>query len=67
MLWIFLDAVQPCTKLVKFGADVPSFKGFFIAPTATVVGKVSIGSNSSVWYGAVIRGAFFSHLKKIIN
>ncbi len=28
----------------------------FIATTATVVGRVSIGDNCSIWYGAVIRG-----------
>ena len=28
----------------------------FIAPTATVVGDVTIEANASVWYGAVIRG-----------
>lgn len=28
----------------------------FIAPSATVVGDVSIGAGSSVWYGSVLRG-----------
>lgn len=28
----------------------------FIAPTATVMGDVELGAESSVWYGAVIRG-----------
>lgn len=28
----------------------------FVAPNASVVGRVAIGSKSSVWYGAVIRG-----------
>jgi carbonic anhydrase/acetyltransferase-like protein (isoleucine patch superfamily) len=28
----------------------------FIAPTATVMGDVSLGEDSSVWYGAVLRG-----------
>ncbi len=28
----------------------------FIAPTATLVGDVVLGEESSVWYGAVIRG-----------
>jgi gamma-carbonic anhydrase len=28
----------------------------FVAPCATVVGKVNIGASSSVWYGAVLRG-----------
>ncbi len=28
----------------------------FIASTAVVIGKVTLGENASVWYGAVIRG-----------
>jgi len=28
----------------------------FVAPNATIVGKVSIGSGSSVWFQAVVRG-----------
>ncbi len=28
----------------------------FLAPTATIVGDVSIGRDASVWYGAVLRG-----------
>lgn len=28
----------------------------FVAPNASVIGKVKLGTNSSVWYGAVIRG-----------
>lgn len=31
-------------------------EGSFIAPNATVVGEVTIGLDSSIWYGAVIRG-----------
>ena len=34
----------------RLAADV------WIAPTATVVGDVEIGAQSSVWFGAVIRG-----------
>ena len=30
----------------------------FIAPTATVVGDVTIEANASVWYGTVLRGDF---------
>jgi carbonic anhydrase/acetyltransferase-like protein (isoleucine patch superfamily) len=33
-----------------------NFDGVFIAPTATVIGKVKIGPGSSVWFGAVLRG-----------
>jgi gamma-carbonic anhydrase len=42
-----------------FGTEValPS-KGanVFIAPNAHVIGNVKLGSNSSIWYGAVLRG-----------
>lgn len=31
-------------------------KTVYIAPTATVVGDVTLGENVSVWYGAVLRG-----------
>lgn len=29
----------------------------FVAPTATVVGDVSLGEQASVWYSATVRGA----------
>ena len=31
-------------------------KGVYIAKTAVVIGDVTLGSHSSVWYGAVLRG-----------
>ena len=31
-------------------------KSVFIAQTATVIGDVTLGAHSSVWYGAVLRG-----------
>ncbi len=31
-------------------------EAFWIAPTAVVIGKVSLAKNASVWWGAVIRG-----------
>ncbi len=30
--------------------------GVFIAPTAVVIGDVTIGEGSSIWYGTVLRG-----------
>ena len=40
----------------RFLAHEPSVpKSAFIAPGATVVGAVSLGENSSIWYGAVLR------------
>ena len=37
-------------KEPKIGNDV------YIAPTAAVTGDVTIGDNSSIWFGAVVRG-----------
>jgi len=31
-------------------------KGAWVAPNATVIGNVSIGEKSAIWYGAVLRG-----------
>src|SRR5471032_2746162 len=31
-------------------------KGVYLAKTATVIGDVTLGAHSSVWYGAVLRG-----------
>jgi hypothetical protein len=31
----------------------------FIAPNAAVIGDVEVGPNTSIWYGAVIRGTPF--------
>lgn len=33
--------------------------GVFIAPTASVIGDVAIGAESSVWFGTVLRGDVF--------
>jgi carbonic anhydrase/acetyltransferase-like protein (isoleucine patch superfamily) len=44
-------------QLNKFLRQQPKLgKNVFIARTATVVGAVTLGAHSSVWYGAVLRG-----------
>jgi gamma-carbonic anhydrase len=43
-------------RSIKFRNDAPNFSANFVAPSATVVGKVNVGENSSIWYGAVLRG-----------
>ena len=53
---LFLLLVIPSTRSVKFGNDLPKINNSFIAQSASVIGKVEIGSGSSVWYGAVVRG-----------
>jgi carbonic anhydrase/acetyltransferase-like protein (isoleucine patch superfamily) len=38
------------------GPDLPADGNYFIADTATVIGKVRLKSSASVWFGAVLRG-----------
>lgn len=44
--------------LQAFAGKRPKLLGddVFVAPSASVLGDVTIGPNSSVWYGAVVRG-----------
>jgi carbonic anhydrase/acetyltransferase-like protein (isoleucine patch superfamily) len=44
-------------QLDKFLRKKPALdKNVFIAKTATIIGDVTLGAHSSVWYGAVLRG-----------
>jgi carbonic anhydrase/acetyltransferase-like protein (isoleucine patch superfamily) len=38
------------------GPDLPADGNYFIADTASVIGKVRLLSSASVWFGAVLRG-----------
>ena len=43
--------------IYRIGDDSPDIApDAFVAPTATVIGKVTLKSRASVWFGAVIRG-----------
>lgn len=44
--------------IYRLGDSCPLLEGdgHFIAPGASVIGKVRLGAGSSVWFGAVIRG-----------
>jgi carbonic anhydrase/acetyltransferase-like protein (isoleucine patch superfamily) len=43
--------------LITYQGHAPSVApSVFVAPTATIIGRVEIGEGSSVWYGAVLRG-----------
>jgi carbonic anhydrase/acetyltransferase-like protein (isoleucine patch superfamily) len=49
--------VLPATRILPHKSKSPSTEGIaFIAPTASVIGDVKLGSGASVWYGAVVRG-----------
>ena len=36
------------------GPDFPADGNYFIAETATIIGKVRLKANASVWFGAVL-------------
>lgn len=44
--------------LYSLGSDTPQTVDgeCFVAPTATVIGRVSLGRDVSIWFGAVLRG-----------
>ena len=43
--------------LYQLGDDVPHLaSGAWVADSATVIGRVRLGEQASVWYGAVLRG-----------
>jgi carbonic anhydrase/acetyltransferase-like protein (isoleucine patch superfamily) len=45
--------------LIEFEGKSPVIgENVFVAPTAVIIGDVTIGDNSSVWFGAVLRGDF---------
>jgi carbonic anhydrase/acetyltransferase-like protein (isoleucine patch superfamily) len=43
-------------ELDSQGPDLPASGNYFIADTATVIGKIRLKENASVWFGAVLRG-----------
>jgi carbonic anhydrase/acetyltransferase-like protein (isoleucine patch superfamily) len=44
-------------RVMKFSKYTPKIPfQVFIAPSACVIGNVSIGTKSSVWYNAILRG-----------
>mmetsp|Transcript_26916 Transcript_26916/g.25774 ORF Transcript_26916/g.25774 Transcript_26916/m.25774 type:complete len:281 (+) Transcript_26916:144-986(+) len=52
----YVEKLQPPTRAIKLGSHIPVIKGAFVASTASVIGKVQVGSSSSIWYGAIVRG-----------
>lgn len=45
------------SQLLAFDGVMPTLaKDVFVAPTASIIGKVLIGDQSSIWFGAVLRG-----------
>jgi carbonic anhydrase/acetyltransferase-like protein (isoleucine patch superfamily) len=51
------DTQRTGARIASFGADTPDIADdAFVAPGATVIGRVRVGARSSVWYGSVLRG-----------
>lgn len=52
--------------ILPFGGVTPEIaEDAFVAPNAVIIGNVSIGAESSVWFGAVIRGDDPDHAVRI--
>lgn len=47
------------SNLFPYNSVMPKLgKNVFVAPNASVVGNVTLGDDSSIWFGAVVRGDF---------
>jgi len=53
----YTERLVPSTRFVAVNSIAPtvSSAASFVAPSANLIGDVTLGSNSSVWYGATIR------------
>ena len=59
------QTVVPSTTAVAVADALPnSSQASFIAPNAMIAGDVTVGSGSSAWYGAVLRGKFHHEKKR---
>lgn len=47
---------MPIYKLGEAAPTLPPEEQFWIAPTASVIGRVILGKDVGVWFGAVLRG-----------
>lgn len=53
-----MRAVSRHRSVAPLLGEKPSLgSGVFVAPSATVIGNVTLGDKASVFYGSVIRGA----------
>lgn len=51
------DRLVPSLRNLPYGGAQPNIEDAdFIAPNATILGNVTLGFNSSVWYGATLIG-----------
>jgi carbonic anhydrase/acetyltransferase-like protein (isoleucine patch superfamily) len=50
------EVAMPIYALDGVGPELPQDGSYWIAPTATLIGRVRLKKNASVWFGAVLRG-----------
>lgn len=43
-------------RLGEFAPELPAEDRCYVAPNATVIGRVRLGDEASIWFGAVVRG-----------
>jgi hypothetical protein len=61
----FREAISKHRTVLGIYDKVPTLPMHgFVAPSASVMGNVSIGEKSSVWYGAVLRGRGVTHSRE---
>ena len=57
-----VGGVSAAPLIIPFRGVTPTIApDAFVAPTAVVIGNVTIGSESSIWFGAVLRGDHPDH------
>lgn len=61
-LYVIIVVCPCCCAQSALNRTPDISKASFIAPTASVSGNVTMGANSSVWYGSTIRGCFIYYL-----
>ncbi len=47
---------MPVHSLEGISPELPGEGRYWVAPTATVIGKVTIGEGVGIWFGSVVRG-----------
>jgi carbonic anhydrase/acetyltransferase-like protein (isoleucine patch superfamily) len=47
---------MPCYRLNAEAVRLPAGGGYWIAPTAVLIGRVVLEEDASIWFGAVLRG-----------
>lgn len=53
----YTEKLVPSTRFVAVNEVTPTVsKECFVAPSASVIGDVTIGKHTSIWYGAIVRG-----------